>query len=199
VKIVRSVVVISAAAAMALVPVAAQADTKSHHDPSGDVKSVAWDPATNQTTDTPSTLEQSATLGDITKVKVSHGASALTVVLRFRDLAKTGAEQIHEVEILTRTTARFVYVVAAPGHWKGRVVMTKPNHKRVRCSIGGHINYGKNTVTIKVPRSCLGHPDVVKIGAATLVGYGDKMYYDDGYSVAGEFTDPFVLSPKIHR
>ncbi|HEX7717188.1 MAG TPA: hypothetical protein VF416_07855 [Marmoricola sp.] len=199
-KIVRSVAVVSAAAAMALVPVAAQADTKSHHDASGDVSSVAYDPVTQTSTDTPTTPEPAATRGDLTKIKVSLSSGSLKFVLRFRDLAKTGSEQFHELGIASPNGRRYVFVDAGPGRWQGRTVMTKANLKtRVKCSIGGHISYGKNTITVKVPTSCLGHPKVVKVGVKSVILDGTKAYYDQGYAVAGPFSGLLAASPKIHR
>lgn len=197
-KLLRSAVVL-AAAAVVLVPSAAQADADSHRDAVGDVRSVAYDPGTGKVVESPSTAEPAARLGDMTKIKVSHTSSSLTFVLRYRDLAKAGFRHVHEVVIVTPKFARYVDVVAGPGNWKGKAQMSKPNRKKVACSIGRRIDYGDNVVTIKVPRSCVGSPKVVKVGAVGLIGYGSKIFYDEAYSAGGEFTDPFTLSPKIRR
>lgn len=197
-KLLRSAVVL-AAVAVVLVPSAAHADADSHRDAVGDVRSVAYDPDTDQVVESPSTAEPAAKLGDMTKIKVSHTSSSLTFVLRYRDLAKAGFSHVHEVVIVTPTTARYVDVVAGPGGWKGKAQMSKPNRKKVACAIDRRIDYGDNVVTIKVPRSCVGNPKVVKVGAVAIIGYGSKLFYDEAYSAGGEFTDPFTLSPKIRR
>jgi hypothetical protein len=200
VKLVRSVIVLSTAAAVALVPAAALADTKSHRDAAGDVRSVAYDPATHNTVDSPSTAEPAAKLGDITKVKVSHGSTSIKFVIRYRDLAKAGSEQIHEIGIASPNGVRYVFVDAGPGHWKGRTLMTKANFKKkVSCHISRHIDYGDNILTVKVPRSCLGHPKVVRVGIESFIAYGSKMFYDQAYRTGGEFTDLLQASPRIHR
>ncbi len=199
-NLVRSAIVATAATAVALVPTAANADTKSHRDAGGDVHSVAYDPITHNTVNTPSTAEPAAKLGDITKIKVSHTSSTLKFVVHYRDLFKGGSEQIHEFAIATPNRVRYAFVDAAPGRWKGRTVMTKANLKtRVRCSIGRHIDYRHNTITVKVPSSCLGHPKVVRVGVETFIAYGSKMFYDQAYAVGGNYRDLLTPSPKIHR
>jgi Cu/Zn superoxide dismutase len=199
VKIVRSAIVLSAAAAVALVPAAAHADTKSHLDPSGDVRSVAYDPNTGANA-SQELAEPTAKLGDITKVKVAHSASTITFTVRFRDLSKAGFAHLHELAIVTPTRVRYVNVVAAPGHWKGKAYMTKkPNGHKISCSIRHHIDYGDNVVVAKVPKSCLGRPKVVKVGVETFIGYGSKIYYDQGYKTGGGFNDLLTPSPRIHR
>ncbi len=199
-KIIRSVVVTSAAAALVLVPVAAQADAKSHHDAAGDMGSVAYDPINHVITNSPSTPEPAATLGDIAKIKVSNTARGIKFVTRYRNLAKIGDGQRHELAIGTPKGLRYVFVDAGPGEWKGRAFMTKANLKtKVKCKIGGHIGYGHNKVVVKVPSSCLHHPKVVKVGVETFVAYGSKVYYDQAYAVGGSYTDLIAASPKIHR
>lgn len=198
-KLVRSAVLVTAAAAVSLMPTAALADTSGHRDATGDLMSVAYDPATGNVTDSPSTAEPTKTLGDISKVGVVHSDRTVKITLRFRDLSAAGFEQVHEFAIASPNRNRLVYVVAYPGHWGGKATMRTPHGKKVSCSLHHRIDYGHNTVTVKVPRSCLGRPKVVKVGAATLVGYGSKIYYDDAYATGGEFTDPFTLSPRIHR
>lgn len=197
-KLLRSAVV-AAATAVVLVPSAAHADSSGHRDAAGDVRSVAYDATTGKAIGSPSTAEPATALGDLAKIKVSHGRSSLEFVLRYRELVKAGFRHVHEVVIVTPDSARYVDVVAGPGGWKGKAQMSKPSGKKVSCSVGRRIDYGDNTVTIKVPRSCVGNPKVVRIGAVGLIGYDTKIYYDDAYGVGGEYTDPFVLSPKIRR
>jgi hypothetical protein len=50
-----------------------------------------------------------------------------------------------------------------------------------------------------VPRSCLGHPKVVRVGIETFIAYGSKMFYDDAYMTGGWVKDPFAWSSRIHR
>ena len=198
-KLIRSSIVVAVAAAVALVPAAAYADTKSHVDPAGDVRSVAYDPNTGADASTEA-AEPAARLGDITKVKVTHGASTIKFTLRFRDLSKAGFAALYEFAIVSPNGVRYANVVAAPGHWKGKAYLTKkPNGKKVRCSIDHHIDYGDNVVVATVPRSCLGRPKVVKVGVEAFIGYGAKIYYDQAYRTGGGYHDLLTPSPRIHR
>ena len=197
-KFVRSAVVV-AAAAVALVPTAAQAAGSSHSDAVGDQHSVAVDSA-GHVTDTTSTPEPASTNGDITSIHVVNGSRVVKVVTRYRDLAATGRGLLHELQILSPNRNRLVYIDAYPGRWGGKATMRTAHGKRVSCAVRHRIDYARNVIVVKVPRSCLGRPRVVKVGAATLVGDGaGKIFYDDAYRVGGEWTDTFVLSPKVFR
>jgi len=196
-KFVRSAVVV-AAAAVALVPTAAQAAGSSHSDAVGDQHSVAVD-AAGHVSDTTSTLEPASTNGDITSIRVVNGSRVVKVVTRYRDLATTDRGLLHELQILSPNRNRLVYLQAYPGRWGGKATMRTAHGKRVSCSVRHRIDYARNTIVVKVPRSCLERPRVVKVGAATLVAAGSKIFYDDAYRVGGEWTDKFVLSPKVFR
>jgi len=199
-KLIRSSIVVAAATIVALVPTAANADTKSHHDAVGDMGSIAYDPVTHTLTPSPTTPEPASSLGDITKVKVSHTSSTLKFIVRYRNLAKAGSSQRHEFAIASPNGIRYVFVDATPGHWKGGAFMTKANFKtKVRCKIGGHIDYGEDTVTVKVPTSCLHKPKVVKVGVETFIAYGSKVFFDQAYRNGGNYTDLVAASPRIHR
>jgi hypothetical protein len=198
-KLLRPLAALTAAAAVALVPTAADADSLGHRDASGDLRSVAINPTTGVITPSPSTAEPTKTLGDITAVRVVHGSRTIKVVMHYRDLSKAGFAQVHEYQFLTPSRNRLVYIQAAPGNWAGKAVMRTPHGKRVRCSLSHRIDYALNSVVLKVPSSCLGRPSVIKVGSATIIGYGSKVYYDDARRVGGEWTDPFILSPRIHR
>ncbi len=78
-----------------------------------------------------------------------------------------------------------------------------------------HIDYTANTVTMSVPRSCLGRPGWIKAGAASvrLAGMGDvvdgsnadqapdpaviEQYVDDAH--AGKLGDNIKYSPRLRR
>jgi hypothetical protein len=197
-KLVRSALTVSAVALVSLMPAAAHADTVGHTDPSGDVRSVQVDGSGN-VPDTTSTAEASKTLGDVTRVVVSHRSSSIRVLMRFRSLSRAGFVQVHEFQFVTPTRSRIVYVVARPGQWGGTASMRRMDGRQVACSLTRKIDYVHHTVLVVVPRSCLGRPSRVKVGSATIIGYGSKYYYDDARRAGGEWTDPFVLSPWIHR
>lgn len=197
-KLVRSAVLVAAAAAAALVPTAALADGAGHTDAAGDVQSVALDAAGNPTS-APAVAEPTATNGDLTRITARNTARKVKVVLHYTDLSPAGRWQAHEVLIATPNKTRVAFVAAGPGKWGGQATLRTLSFKKVRCSVGHHIDYGHNKVVVKIPASCLGRPKVIKVGAATLVNDGTKIFYDDAYTSNGAFTDTFGLSPKIHR
>jgi hypothetical protein len=197
-RLVRSAVLVAAAAvAVAAVPTAAVADGSSHTDAPGDVQSVAVD-ANGIPTDTTLTAEPTATNGDITSVHAANGARKVKVVFHFADLRPAGDGEAFSVLIATPTRERLAIVAAQPGHWGGKAILANVHGKKVRCTVGHKISYDRRKVVVKVPRSCLGQPKVIKVGARSFIADGTKLFFDDAYSVAGPLS-PYSLSPRIHR
>ena len=197
--LVRSAALATVAAAVVLMPTSTYADVRGHSDPAGDVRSVALD-ATHKIVPSPSAAEPGASFADVTRVRVDHASRKVKVVLRFRDLQRIGTGQVQEILLLTPKRSRFVFVAAGPGHWRGKVTMRTVHDKKVACShLSRKIDYADDKITVGVPRSCLGRPSVVKVGTFTMVGTDSRVYYDDGFTNGGEFTDEFGLSPKVHR
>ena len=195
-RLIRSAVLVIAASAVALVPTAALADGSSHTDATGDVQSVAVD-----TQGTPTgvvTAEPTATNGDITSVHAANGARKVKVVLHFADLHQAGDAQAFSVLIATPKMARLAVVAAKPGHWDGKAILANVHGKKVRCSVGHKISYAHRKVVVKVPRSCLGQPKVIKVGSRSFIGEGSKLFFDDAYAAAGPLS-PYSLSPRIRR
>lgn len=197
-KFFRSAIVVATAALVPFVPSAAQADAYGHADSTGDMHSVATD-SQGKVTDTTSTAEPTATLGDVTSVRAINRGRYVKVVMHYVDLRPAGIFQVHEVMIATRSKARVAMVAAYPGKWGGKATLSTVSGKKVACSVSHSISYAKKKVVVKVPQSCLGHANVIKVGAATLIADGSKIFFDDAYTAGGLFTDPFVLSPRIHR
>ncbi|MBW8752071.1 MAG: hypothetical protein JF565_11695 [Propionibacteriales bacterium] len=198
-KLVRSAILVAAAAAVALVPTAALADGSGHSDTWSDVQSVPSDAQGNVAPGATATAEPTTTNGDLRSVHASNTARKVKVVMQFADLHPGGVAQIHEVFIATPKGARVAFVTAYAGNWGGKAGLQTLHHKKIRCSVGHHIDYAHHKVVVKVPSSCLGHPKVIKVGAATLIADGTKIYYDDAYTTGGSFFDNFGTSPKIHR
>ena len=196
-KLARLLLAVTAGTLIPLAPVAAHADSLGHRDAGGDLRSVAY--VDGKAVSSPSTAEPTKALGDVTGISVAHTAGTVKVVMRFRELSPAGFGQLHEFQFITPTRNRLVYLEAGPGRWGGKATMRTIHDKKVSCSLGHRIDYARNLVVLRVPRSCLGRPRAVVVGAATLVGYGSKIYYDDAWGTGGEFTDSFVLSPRIHR
>ena len=193
-KIVRSAVLVAAAAIVALAPTAAHADNYSHTDPVGDATSYTT------ATDTTGTPAPDRVEGDVAWNKVRHGARAVTLTMRYRELT-TADEKLHAYAIHTSKMTRYVYLYAGAGHWGGRVAMTNAHDKHVRCHVTRNIDYTANTATVRIPRSCLGRPRWVKtamfVGAFPSPTAQFPMYVDDANS-NGTFENP-RWSPRVYR
>ena len=196
-KLVRSAV-LATVVAVAMMPNAAQADSKGHTDSTGDVQSVASD-AQGNVTDTTTFPEPTTTQGDITRVRATNGARAVKVVMHFAELNPGGVAQVHQVFIATTKMRRIALVSAYPGKWGGKSILRSASGKKVRCSVRHNIDYARNKVVVKVPSSCVGRPKVIKVGAIELMLDGTKIFFDDAYAHMGAWTDNVGLSPRIRR
>jgi hypothetical protein len=195
VKIVRSVAVVSAAAAMALVPVAAQANTYRHGDAAGDVVS-----GTSATSPAP---QPDRANGDIVSSTIKHQRSKVIMRMTFRDLANTEAFNSYVFSIRSNRLDRDVVVVSASGI-PAQVVVTKPGSKKsLKCKVKRRVDSALHTVTVKVPRSCLGNPSWVKVAMVSdfLTGFAnsDTQFVDDALVSGGIHSSGPEYSPKIHR
>jgi hypothetical protein len=109
--------------------------------------------------------------GDIVRTKLWH-ATKVGITSHFADIRRTGDVRADILELATNEgVVREVALYAAPGHWAGETEITGPRGGKKRCAgITHEIDYAANTVTIRVPRSCLSNPRWVRIGFASLVG-----------------------------
>jgi hypothetical protein len=194
---VRSAILLTAAALVPLMPTAAHADRYTHIDAIGDVLSG---PATS--TSNPSTPESERANGDITASKVIHKARKVIMRMKYRDIAWNDEVNAHLFVVRTSKMKRYVQLVAGDGFRGGKVVVTKPNGKRVKCRVKRNVDYTVNTATVKVPRSCLGYPRWVKVGMASVFYTGfkaaDTLYVDDARTNGTLGSGP-ALSPKVRR
>ena len=105
--------------------------------------------------------------GDFIATSFRHGPRAVVVTSRFRDLGRVGDAHLYFLRLQTgRKLYREVTVQAGPGGWRGVHVVTDRRGDRVRCAATHSIDYDRNVVTVRVPRSCLGDPLVVRGTAA---------------------------------
>jgi hypothetical protein len=193
---VRSAILATAAAAtLVLAPSSALADGASHTDATGDVQSVTID-AEGKPTGAPA--PEASSNGDITGVRAANGARKIKVVLHFADLHPAGDADAFSVLIATPSMGRLAIVTTRPGHWGGQAFLANVHGTKVRCKVGHRISYDHRKVVVKVPRSCMRQPKVIKVGARSFIGEGSKLSFDDAYAAAGPLS-PYSLSPKIHR
>lgn len=191
-KLIRCVAVLAATALLAL-PTAAHADSAVGLDAKGDVQYV-----TSADTST-AVAAPDRTQGDISAVKITHGANKVRVLLRFRELNRAGFIE-HDFYFRTASRVRTLSVESETGSWSGRATMRNGRGTKVRCNLTRTIDYSANTVLVVVPRTCLGDPRWVRVGAGTISTYdGSKIFYDDGGRPAGPLGDNLTLSPRVYR
>jgi hypothetical protein len=195
VRFVRSAILVAAAAAVPLIPSAAQADTYRHSDVAGDVVSFTG------ASETPTPAPDRAN-GDVIASTVKHTRTKVIAQMTYRDLANADGFNGHFFRIKSNKMRRDVTVVTASGI-KPQVVVTKPNGKKATCNVKRSVDYSLHTVTVTVPRSCLGNPRWVKVGMASVfmtgVGNDDTQYVDDALLSGGVPSTGPTYSPKVFR
>jgi len=190
-NLVRSAIVATAAAAVVLMPTAAHADKYVHTDASGDV--VSFDPESEATTVVPDRAE-----GDVVRSVVRHRAHKIVLTLAYRELT-AGPQVMHYYGIRTSTMKRYVALRTSASHPGGRVALFDSHDKKVRCKVGGKVDYTANTATVSVPRSCLGNPRWVKVAMAQATfGTATSPFYVDDSRATGNFNNP-QFGPRVFR
>lgn len=193
---VRSAMLVTTAA-IVLAPTAAHADRYTHADSTEDVLSGPVSSDSN-----PATPEADRTNGDVISSRVIHKDRRVILRMRYRDLAGNDEINSHLFVIRTSKMKRYVSLVAGAGFRGGKVVVSRPNGKRVKCGVKRKIDYTANTATVKVPRSCLDNPRWVKVGMASVFYTGfdaeDTVYVDDARTNGTLGAGP-ALSPKVRR
>ncbi|GAB3654131.1 hypothetical protein GCM10027596_05500 [Nocardioides korecus] len=147
---------------------------------------------------------------------IKHNPRKVIAVLRFRDLvAPTDGVTLYQLSVRTGRMNRDLGVVATPDNTRGQHELSKTSGRTVRCrGLSHHIDYTANTVTMSVPRACLGHPRRVSAGVGVLrmsgVALSDsldttdptapaiiEMFADDAHSPT--VADNLVFSPRLRR
>jgi hypothetical protein len=167
---------------------AAQADSWTHSDPAGDV--VSFDPHTDAEAQAP-TQER----GDVRRVRVAHGAHRVTV--RFTMRKPLAGD--YGIFYRLRTPRGEYDLVRARFDGSTGVYLTKgADQNRVRCSgIRTAFSTDRRTATASIPRSCLGKPRWVRVGAGTLSFTPDAVFWDDGLHRGNTYDQR--LSPRLYR
>jgi hypothetical protein len=189
VRLIRPLVLMATAAAVALIPAAADAGSYSSVDHAHDMVVLTLPGGT--TSPAPERAE-----GDIIASRVRHKAHVVVMTMRYQELT-AGQRAVHWFGIRTGKMARFVLLATDAGHPAGRARLFKPNGKMVRCQVRHSIDYTANTATVRVPRSCLGTPRRVR--AAMQYGApisSTQTYVDDARSNGGWLP---VYGPWVRR
>ena len=119
--------------------------------------------------------------GDITRLKVSHGESAVVTRVRLRSL--THEDRLFGAVVQLRTSkATFTAVLYRLGP-HGQLEVSFDGGGQTSCAdLGYRLSYRLDTVTITVPRDCLGSPKWVRTRAVVDYfgprGHNDTFYAD---------------------
>ena len=186
----RSAAVALCGALLVSMPWSAGAEVVRHRDPVGD---VARSPVgSNAYVAAPTQVQ-----GDIVATKVRFARRAVWIRYRLRDLATTGNGNFHLVSLRSDRRERTIELDAFPGHWEGTLLTTNTSGEVVGCVVSHRIDYDRNRVGLRVPRSCLGKASWVRVGIRTTVA-GAKYAYVDDARAAG-FTGTLVYGRRVHR
>jgi hypothetical protein len=171
-----------AAAAVVLLPAAAGAATVTIDDATDDVYLAKYDETTDTTTYEPVGTQVNV---DLDEVAVKHGARKVAVTAQYVDLARTTNRYMYLLRLRTNEgIKRDVTVDTLMAGWDGAVTFGKPNGAEVRCrGLAFAIDYAADTVSVTIPRRCLGNPRYVEAFtvAAGFSRSGDS-YFDHGHT-----------------
>jgi len=185
----------------------AHADRYTATDAASDVykDTCTYDPDTGDETGCTDAVDPTVTEGDILSTLINHGHKYVVITTKFAELTKSTDTRFFYVPLQTnegyrRDAVLFIDPDFAP---YGIFQVTLRNGDDAHC-VGADkaIDYTANTITIRVPRTCLSMPYWIRAGA----GYGrmtwseteDTTFLDDAQS-NGEILDDVVMSPKVKR
>lgn len=188
----KSATLAAAVAAAVLAPAAAaSAASTTITDGTGDVWENTYDLATGLDVWIPT---ESAYNTDVVSTVIRHNLRRVTIKMTYNDLQKQPDVSISAVVRMRfdQGPQRFAFVDASPGSWGGSSQVFKNNTRTgpapVTCGGLTHaLDYVANTVTMSIPRTCLGSPtwieaNVVSRSAANLGQDVQRNLFDNGQS-----------------
>ncbi len=146
-----------AAGLIALMAPTAHATTRDLTDPAGDVMTATL----KDNGDITYNREHGAE-GDIVFTRIQHTATQVVVYLRYQQL--TVPKQYANFEYgIEGNNDRFAVVGIATRHGQpqGRTYVAASNGRR--CAVSHHINYAKDSVSLRIARGCLSSPKYVRV------------------------------------
>ena len=131
-----------------------------------DFNDVTRDVMTATVTDSGTTYNrEGGAEGDINFARVQHSATQVLVYLRFEKLSvpKQYGGFDYILEGNNGPQAREIIVDTRKGKPQGTVSIVKPNGKKVKCAHASRINYGTDSVSLRLGRGCLKTPKYVRM------------------------------------
>lgn len=191
----RNSLAVVAALAVASLPVgAAHAKEYAASDPTGDVAKFT------HTDDDQEVVEQSpgTANGAITRVRYTHDDRAVIVFAKYRALARSGNVRLDFARIVTSAGwKRDVTIIAGAGWWGGDATLSRPDGTAEDCTLTHKLDYDDESVTVGIPRGCLGNPGWVRAGLGSIWMNEDITYVDEALtSTVNDLPKP---TPRIAR
>jgi hypothetical protein len=155
------------------------------HDARGDT----WRSSDNETGDVVSALPAA----DVLRAGVAHGRHAVRVRMDFDNLRRA-LTQWYYVEVHTPGATSWFIVEADRPHTYG-IAYQDVKGEWVRVPGLRHsIDYARDVMTFRVPRSLLGDPPWVRVRLHNVLGVGEGVFYTDNPFNTGRQTD---FTPRI--
>lgn len=140
---------------------------------------------------------------DIVKVSVTHSATKVRSTIELRDITKSRKHNF-VINLRAKVGAKVrhfdIYLQTDPSDAQGELTVYGKDGLPVTCpGQSSDIDYGKDVVTVTVPRSCLGKPSWVKTAiTAEWVPSHDDYYSDNGLKKGGA-PGVVTYSPQITK
>lgn len=114
---------------------------------------------------------------DVRLAVVRHRARSVVIRARFDDLRRVGIQN-YWAGLTTPSGDFFAEVISRPRSRTGRhALYDGVAGKRIQCAGVSHrIDYVTDTVTVRVSRTCLGHPRWVTVNTGNILVLGDRQY-----------------------
>ena len=138
---------------------------------------------------------------DVTKASLSYDGKTVVFTEHFVNLRKADLGDVYTLGLRTDTGLRRVAVVRViRPEWAGTAWMAKPSNatQPLPCSgLAEHLAYGRDTLRIAVPASCLKNPRWVQFTEENIHIKSSTLWYVDN-PMNGQ-AKPRSWSPQVHK
>jgi hypothetical protein len=172
-----------------------------HEDAVGDVESYTYN--FKKDTETGPDAEPANTDTDITRFRANHKVRRVVLETTLRDITADSGAMVYQI----RTGTRVYEAVQRLGTDRGMAPafrLYRISGKRVRCSgVERSVDRTTEQAVVRIPRSCLGHPRWVRVGAIafnfTETRTAFSWFMDDALKDGAADPENFGRSPRIWR
>lgn len=182
-------------AAALLVPTAAHAGKSVHRDAVGDVVSLSIEDESEELTPAPDQKR-----GDVTRTVANHRAKRVVFKVKMRELPRRASMHGVSTRIVTKQRSYSLDIFRVPGFGKDAILSTRRG-KVIECEGLSHTrNDKRRTISFSVPRSCIGNPRWVRLGAGVFhMSNGTKAFVDESHRDGLDRPRNIAVGPKVRR